>query len=101
MTEYISREALPAKRERGFFQDDAFNAGWNACLEKISKLPAADVVEVKRGEWRICEEHTSISKTRGRETHVTTWKCSNCFATNGRRKSNFCPNCGAKMEEQT
>ena len=49
MTDCIRREALPAKRERGFYFDDDFNAGWNACLEEISKLPAADVREVRGG----------------------------------------------------
>ena len=49
--EYIEREALPQKKERGFFLDDDFNAGWNACLDKISVIPAADVRPVVRGEW--------------------------------------------------
>ena len=48
MTEYIEREKLPPKKERGFFLDDDFNAGWNACLNKVNSIPAADVVEVVR-----------------------------------------------------
>ena len=43
MAEYIDREALPKKKERGFFLDDDFNAGWNACLNNIEAIPAADV----------------------------------------------------------
>ena len=122
MTDYISREAFVEaqrhlycencarrkgmKRGKMQFVYEIGDAPCRACgygdvIDDAEDFPAADVVEVKRGEWRICEEHTSISKTRGRETHVTTWMCSNCFATNGRRKSNFCPNCGANMEEQT
>ena len=46
--EYIEREALPPEKERGFFLDDDFNAGWNACLNKVNSIPAADVVEVVR-----------------------------------------------------
>ena len=48
MAEYIDREKLPPKKERGFFLDDDFNAGWNACLNKVNSIPAADVVEVVR-----------------------------------------------------
>lgn len=48
MKEYIEREALPQERERGFFLDDDFNAGWNACLHKIGNIPAANVREVNK-----------------------------------------------------
>lgn len=41
--EYISREALPKKRQRGFFLDEDFNAGWNACLREVEQITAADV----------------------------------------------------------
>lgn len=50
--EYIEREALPQKRERGFFSEDDFNAGWNACLHEIKKLPVADVRENVKDEWK-------------------------------------------------
>lgn len=46
MAEYIDRKKLPPKNERGFFLDDDFNAGWNACLNKVNSIPAADVQPV-------------------------------------------------------
>lgn len=39
---------------------------------------------------------TSISE-KGRKTTYPIYKCSICGTTNGRRPSNYCPYCGAKM----
>ena len=87
MTDYINRGALPTKRERGFYLDDDFNAGWNACLEEISKLPAADVRENKRGKWTQRTDHWTNS-----------YICSVCGHKILYGTDNFCPNCGAWME---
>ena len=95
--EYIEREALPQKKERGFFLDDDFNAGWNACLDKISVIPAADVRPVVRGEW--------IWKKSG---EVVCSRCNDLMAIVGNTEDlitvksyhNFCPNCGADMREK-
>lgn len=56
----------------------------------IRKIPAADVVERKRGEW-----DARVMKDIG--TYTVYW-CSecNCFSY---FKHNFCPNCGADMRE--
>ena len=47
------------------------------------------------GEW-IANRHISVSK-RNRTIHYETYKCSVCGTWNGRHKTNFCPNCGARM----
>lgn len=83
MKEYIEREKLPQKKERGFILDDDFSAGWNACLNNIKNIPAADVRPVVRGHW-------------------IDGACSNCgFFTDVvvSRFFSYCPNCGAMMEE--
>lgn len=83
MSEYIEREKLPQKKERGFFLDDDFNAGWNACLNNIKNIPDADVQPVVRGHW-------------------IDGACSNCgFFTDivMSRFFSYCPNCGADMRE--
>lgn len=38
--EYIEREKLPKRKE---YWDDDFGAGWDACLDAIVSIPAADV----------------------------------------------------------
>ena len=95
MSDYIDRETLPQKKERGFFLDDDFNAGWNACLNKIFTIPAADVRPVVRGKW--------IPVTNGRGGN----ECSLCheyapsFQNGEEHLTSFCPNCGAGMEVRT
>lgn len=37
---YIEREKLPKRKE---YWDDDFGAGWDACLDAIDSIPAADV----------------------------------------------------------
>ena len=86
MGEYIKREKLPQKKERGFFLDDDFNAGWNACLNNIKNIPAADVRPVARGKWRKIGKNSFI------------FVCSACDKTFP-HKTSFCPNCGADMRE--
>ena len=46
MSDYISREKLPKRKE---YWDDDFGAGWDACLDAIDEIPAADVRPVPEG----------------------------------------------------
>ena len=61
----------------------------------LNKLPAADVEEVKHGEWENMNEIDSA--------YVNTYRCSACGTTfwiDERPEDanyNYCPNCGAKM----
>lgn len=47
------------------------------------------------GEW-IAKHHMSRSP-RGRYTSYFTFTCNVCGKLNGRRKTPFCPHCGAEM----
>jgi hypothetical protein len=69
---------------------------WACALTIIDNAPTADVVEVKHGEW--VEKDCITESNRGRTIHYVTNKCSVCGKWNGRHKSNYCPNCGAKMD---
>lgn len=48
------------------------------------------------GEWG-SKHHMSRSQ-RGRYTSYNTYTCNVCGKANGRRKTPFCPHCGAKMK---
>lgn len=63
---------------------------------QIKKLPAADVEVVKHGKW------IEVQKENILNVIVPVLECSACGKyTVGTRgivtKSNYCPNCGAKM----
>lgn len=83
--EYISREAAI----------EAVKHAWAKGLEPsqyIEILPAADVAEVVHGRWIWNEE--------GEIDWEQFYRCSNC-GDKEYWESNFCPNCGAKMDGAT
>ena len=94
--DYISRtDAIYAIKKAGgcIGIHDCFETRCGTCqinfaLSAVNDLPAADVVERKKGKWLSVPSHNNILY------------CSNC--TNeviGRNEPrNFCPNCGAEME---
>lgn len=52
--------------------------------------PTADVVEVKHGKWLL--KHIGVG-------HY--WECSECEFKNAvMPRTNYCPNCGAKMDSE-
>lgn len=50
------------------------------------------------GEWYVNYMMSKKPSKRGRTIQYTTYTCSVCGKPNGRKKSKFCPNCGAKMK---
>lgn len=52
-------------------------------IDHIEAMPASDVVEVRHGKW--IEDHEFF-------------KCSECGYLTDYRLSNFCPDCGARMD---
>ena len=84
MDDYISREAaLTALQD-----SDLFNTTERQ-LRAIRELPAADFAEVVHGRWIWNEE--------GEIDWEQFYRCSNC-GDKEYWESNFCPNCGAKMD---
>ena len=80
MAEYIERErAMQIAFTSPFFS--------NALMEEIKVIPAADVAPVIHSKWEICCD--------GYYPY-----CLNCKAEPpGREMTKYCPNCGAKMDE--
>jgi hypothetical protein len=97
--EYIERSAL-IKDVRGLTTETwgkGLKNGWwshsvqikDNFLRLIEKSPAADVVEVRHGEW--IEKPYLLGTTR---------YCSRCGENYGMPHGiyNYCPHCGAKMD---
>lgn len=107
MAECIEREALieklrtmpiPKQAGRANTWLDNCAAGVNAAIWEVASFPAADVAPVVHGRWE--KEPSSFWRwTSSGAVAVarTTYRCGFC----GRGtavKSNYCPNCGAKMD---
>ncbi len=90
MSEYIDRAAALMK----LMQDGCSAKN----LQSISDMPAADVAPVVHGRWDdIPNAYMSVvSKTGAYHGNATV--CSVCHEVNPNAyKTNYCPNCGAKM----
>ena len=62
----------------------------------LERTTTVDAVEVVHGRW-VMTLYTTTSK-RGRVISNQKFACSVCGYGNGRKQSNYCPNCGAKMD---
>lgn len=81
--------------------NEAESGGWDTDIKELRMIlkyvPTIDAVQVVRGEWITTETYSSMYRTNLSET-----TCSAC----GKRpniymlKSDYCPNCGAKMEDK-
>ena len=97
MTDYIERGALKEYLYGGKFQEgctgcDEPGEGCIECIvDEIDSFPAADVAPVKIGFWK-------ISGVNPANNVIGNFKCSLCARTS-LEDSDYCPNCGAKMEE--
>ena len=92
MTEYIERMTAISEACKGCneeFSDEPCEPSECRLQQRLFAIPAADVVEVRRGKWTevwICTEHC-----------FSVYECSVC-GKNAMGEGDFCPNCGAKMD---
>lgn len=100
MTEYIEREALLKKHCKEPSKGDCKHCDWYGdtwCRGKlhgvqIADFPAADVAPVRHGRWIDGEDNygSYVTCSTCKEDFVC-WE-ADCVRTN------YCPNCGAKMD---
>lgn len=122
MTEYIEREAFLEQKRKQYCEDCSRRKGMkggkyktlyeigeapcraceiNDVLNDVEDFPAADVRPVVRGKWHSRFYYRESTKAYDCEMHV----CSECGsewsydAETGSSDFNFCPNCGAMIEE--
>ena len=78
------------------------NACERGCLWRkiVVKAPTIDLESLRpQGEW-VVTYYTTTSK-RGRVIANAKYVCPECKHSNGRKRSNYCPNCGASMKGGT
>ena len=97
MAEYIDRGVLQAAlvRKSCGAANRRYTDGWNDCLLRVksmvSKAPASDVAPVVHGRWE-------TNSDRPDSLICSICKCG--FDMWKHDPHNYCPNCGAKMDEK-
>lgn len=95
MLRAITIRITPIEENRNMFYHDS---GWNgasvAAKVEIGKIPAADVVEVRHGEWKPVDPDSDVRFFCSEcETEVSTsWDYDRDDMWR------YCPSCGAKMD---
>lgn len=94
MSDYVSRQYLLNEYDRQ-------HQGPPGVARKIiAEAPAEDVVQVRHGKWIDMGDHGDWQwQTGGRGNCWHLWKCDICDGK-VKIKSDFCPNCGAKMDKE-
>ncbi len=99
MAEYIKREdAIKIAEKYGLANGSVLgrHTGLADCIaSEISAIPTADVAPVVRGRWLTWDE-----KFPGRATGKNLGVFCSVCGNNSDYSSPYCPNCGAKMEEE-
>lgn len=101
MAEYIEREALESRlnerydyllKENGPY--DHYTDGYEEAVSTVEDFPsAADVALVRHGHWIVHKQSERHNLNECIEcSECNTWFGHDCYA-----KTDFCPNCGAKM----
>ena len=95
MDDYIKREAL----RDALYDADAITMNG---VKILNQFPAADVAPVVHGQWKPYFKEVEIYNTGGfTERKQTGWICGRCKSVESITryyKTNYCPNCGAKMD---
>ncbi len=108
MADYIDREKLLAKIDEAFFETDPdgeVQIGFLKCRAIIREIPAADVAPVVHSYW----EEYSCSQYMGTDGWgEPKWRDGRFYVCHNYKcrrktviKSNYCPNCGARMDGYT
>ena len=88
MTEYIERDTLMVALCKEITGEGDYYNGKDDMQDQIrdmvSQFPAADVAPVRHGKWLHRKNGVAY--------------CSECEVDTVEDKTNYCPNCGAKMD---
>lgn len=97
MDDYIKREAL----RDALYDADAITMNG---VKILNQFPSSDVEPVKHGRWEEADwveigcQGFEIIRTPKAALRCS--NCKNCFKKELLWKDNYCPNCGAKMDDE-
>ena len=94
MSEYISKEYISnIELKRWSDACGAESYAYSRVLDDIAEAPIADVVEVKHGRWYLADDGDGLVCGECGEDF--------CHIYLEVERFNYCPNCGAQMNEVT
>lgn len=98
MRDLVSRSALLEKFET--LKNNPNNRLYevtflDGAMSVIDAAPAVDAEPVRHGEWRYKKQYVA----GGKGQTFSVWQCS-CCRKKERRRTDYCPNCGARMDEE-
>lgn len=102
MAEYINREALTIENLEKYMtvmevNTKEYGQQVVVAVDDLMYLPTADVAEVRHGKWLTWEEQFPDRKpTKKNNLGVF---CNNCHS-HADNMTDYCPNCGARMDEK-
>lgn len=93
MSDFISRKEAVDRITDGYQNSDGgqnryavgINVGLTKALNALKDVPSVDAVPVRHGKWKVTSCYIKCSE------------CGECFML---IPQNFCPACGARMEEK-
>ena len=101
MDEYIKREAAIERLKKNLYASNPGSFSYlcfQDAINSVQEIPAADVEPVRHGRW-IC-----IRKGYGEYEcsicHGGDSDCSDYYGTHVVTEQDYCPKCGAKMDEE-
>lgn len=99
MNDYISREAVWEMLEKAHIISNGEYSGY--CTEDIfiDDIPSADVQPVKRGRWFLRGGNWCCSYCNKKTLLVLESNIGGCKEY-GTVKTDYCPNCGALMQDE-
>ena len=73
-------------------------ANFDDVSDAVTALYDAGYRKQSKSVWRTTYFSSEGKSPRGRTIIYRTYTCDACDKSNGRRKTNYCPHCGAKMK---
>ena len=92
MTDYIKRDIERIIANAQECDIDALT--WEEQKERLKAVKSVDVAPVRHGRWK----HERLPSTSGGPYAVV--RCSACEYQYPMAETRYCPNCGAKMDEE-
>lgn len=105
MADYIERAAVEHMLEAAqvVYDAEGIYCGYFTEDVRLSEIPSVDVAPVRRGRWHRVKNPQWPAHSHDMCDRCGWWNTKNALCYDEGRKPghslNYCPNCGAKMEE--